>query len=447
MRILTILACWLLGSALTMADLPFRNHRANHLCTLPVSNDNIVFIGNSITQGNEWWEAFGNPRILNRGISGALSTEVLQNLDAYTGGKPRKVFLMIGTNDLVTAGLNSSEQVVDHTARIVERLQKLSAGTEIFVQSILPTHSGTRNNVLIQQTNEELKKLCKEKGVTYLDVWSQLIEPGTINLNRAYSNDGLHMLGSGYRVWCKYLEPYVGSTSVYPADAADQTIAAGGYYSQRVSDFAMLPVKKNDILMIGDLIMNTGEWHELFRSNRVKGRGIGVGYAGASIAVTTQTLPGILTGRADNEAPAKVFLQVGAADARGNTHMDELKTAYTALVTRIKELAPTTQIYIEAVLPHNTAALNTNRISVLNSKLKEIAATIEGVEYIDLYTPFLKNGVCDPAYFNGVYLYGKGYARMAALLKPYMGKAVSPVSETKAARRLMLHERNSRQDN
>lgn len=443
MRIFSLLVCWFLSAALAMADLPFRNHRANHHYTLPVSTDNIVFIGNSITQGNEWWEAFGNPKILNRGISGALSSEVLQNLEAYVGGKPRKVFLMIGTNDLGTSGLNTTEQVVEKTALILERIKRLSPQTEVYVQSILPTHSGMRNNTLIQATNTALQALCAERNVTYLDVWSQLIEPGTINLRTSYSNDGLHMLGSGYRVWCNYLAPYVGSTPVYPAGATDQTVAAGGYYSQRASDFAMLPVRQGDILMIGDLIMNTGEWHELFRSDKVKGRGIGVGYAGASIAITTQTIPGILKGRADNEAPAKVFLQVGAADATGNTDVATLKTAYEELVGKIRTNAPGTRIYIEAILPHSTAATNTGRIEPLNAKLKEIADAADDVEYIDLYTPFLKNGVCDASYFTGVYLYGKGFAKMAEILQPHMGDGITPITEAEAAFRLMINSKRS----
>ena len=54
------------------ADLPFRKHRASVFEVLPVHSDHLVFVGNSLTQGNEWWEAFNNPPILNRGISGAL---------------------------------------------------------------------------------------------------------------------------------------------------------------------------------------------------------------------------------------------------------------------------------------------------------------------------------------------------------------------------------------
>lgn len=37
---------------------------------LPISSDDILFIGNSITDGGEWSELFQNSHVKNRGISG-----------------------------------------------------------------------------------------------------------------------------------------------------------------------------------------------------------------------------------------------------------------------------------------------------------------------------------------------------------------------------------------
>ena len=63
------------------ADLPFRNQRRDMFRMLPVNNQSIVFLGNSITQGNEWSETFANdPRVINRGISGNTTAEVINNI-------------------------------------------------------------------------------------------------------------------------------------------------------------------------------------------------------------------------------------------------------------------------------------------------------------------------------------------------------------------------------
>lgn len=56
-----------------VADGPFRHHRYDAFKALRVNSDNIVFVGNSITNMHEWCEAFGNPKVLNRGNSDAFS--------------------------------------------------------------------------------------------------------------------------------------------------------------------------------------------------------------------------------------------------------------------------------------------------------------------------------------------------------------------------------------
>ena len=115
--------------AAAFADEPFRNHRYDSFKVLETNNESIVFIGNSITDMHCWPEAFvtseGNYLpIVNRGNSGTYSTEQSNNLESYINGKPKKVFMMIGTNDIATSGgLNfSGEQVLAYVKSIVERI-------------------------------------------------------------------------------------------------------------------------------------------------------------------------------------------------------------------------------------------------------------------------------------------------------------------------------------
>lgn len=58
------------------------------------------FLGNSITDGGEWAELFNNRHVKNRGISADRSGWLLDRLDPIINGHPKKLFLMIGTNDL-----------------------------------------------------------------------------------------------------------------------------------------------------------------------------------------------------------------------------------------------------------------------------------------------------------------------------------------------------------
>lgn len=99
-----------------------------------MQSGDIVFLGDSITEYGSWHELFPQAAVRNRGISGDNTTSMLGRIDQITCGKPAKVFLMIGTNDL--SGGVSPKDIVTNTVKIVETLQKDSPHTKIFVQRI-----------------------------------------------------------------------------------------------------------------------------------------------------------------------------------------------------------------------------------------------------------------------------------------------------------------------
>lgn len=426
-KLLLICTFFLLGISLVYADLPFRNHRYDGFKVLKVKPENIVFIGNSITNMHEWWEAFDNHNIINRGVSGAVSDEILANLESMIAGNPKKVFLMVGTNDLGTNGLNTTAHVAGNIRRILERIQKESPQTEIYVQSILP--SRIRNIKLQKATNDSIQKICIEKNITYIDLWDALFD---VTQNNNHTLDGLHLTASGYRIWCKAIAPYVGSDCVYPDQAVDQTAGMSGSLGMRASYFGMLPVKEGDVLMIGDEMLHGGEWHELLNCKKVKNRGTGWGYPGATITNVLAEIPVILKGRSDNGEPSKVFLYVGAADANGSTDLATLKNNYQTLVSKIREQATNTKIYIQALLPTSNAATNSNRVVPFNTKLKEIANSMNNVEYVDIYTPMVENGVANNTYFKGNYVYGKGYAKLSQIIAPLIGNEATAINNEQA---------------
>ena len=217
-KILLTLSFLCLGALSAFADLPFRNHRYDAFKVLKITPEHTVFVGNSITNMHEWWEAFGNPKIINRGVSGAVSNEMLANLESVVAGRPKQIFFMIGTNDLGTAGLNTAAQVARNVRTTLKRCQLETPETQLFVQSILPSRQ--RNLALQKETNDSLKKICTEMKVTYIDLWNDLLSVSESN-NNSHTLDGLHLTASGYRIWCNKIARYVGSECVYPASAPD----------------------------------------------------------------------------------------------------------------------------------------------------------------------------------------------------------------------------------
>ncbi len=181
---------------------------------LPITSKDIVFLGNSITDGCEWAELFGNPRIKNRGISADKTWNVLERLDPIVEGQPKKLFLMIGVNDLPTG--EKPEMIVLRIRQIVERFMQESPRTRLYIQSVLPVNDNFPNfakrhaskGAEILKVNEGLQTMCKELGLTYIDLHSAMKDKEG-KLDKRYTNDGLHLLGEGYLVWKAQIEPYV----------------------------------------------------------------------------------------------------------------------------------------------------------------------------------------------------------------------------------------------
>ena len=184
-------------------------HRKEHFELLPDTENEIIFLGNSITDNCEWAELFGNPNIKNRGIGGDDTDGVLERLDEVTSSKPSKIFIMIGTNDLAYG--KSAEHVIGNTGLILDRIAGSSPSTKVYVQSVLPVDDAvhyTRPNSEIIKINGELKKMTAERGLVYIDLHSAFVDENGI-LNKRYSLDGLHLNGEGYELWKKLILDYV----------------------------------------------------------------------------------------------------------------------------------------------------------------------------------------------------------------------------------------------
>ena len=433
-------ALMLFGSTSVFADQPFRNHRYDAFSVLPANDDDILFIGNSITNMHEWCEAFGNDDVCNRGTSGGFTTEILEHLGSLVQGTPRKVFLMIGTNDIGDARPDAN--TIANIEAILERIHLMSPTSEIYCQGILPCASTDKRPASsIMAVNSAVKTWCEASGyATYLDVWSQLRKGSTNYLNSSYTLDGLHLKASGYKVWCNYIAPQVGSGCTYPTEQTDEVGSLGGSYGMRLSAFAQSKVNADDILFIGDEVVHGGEWHELLQSGKVKNRGTGWGFPGPTVSQITSEVKSILTGHPDNAAPATVVLCAGSADCNAGTIVSSSIADYKNLVKTVRNYAPTSHLVLVSVLPNGTESKNTSYVQPFNAQLKALAANTENCEYVDVYSQIAAD---QSTYMNGNYLYGLGYVRMAELLAPSLGLNALSMEEVQAlpergAQRTML---------
>ena len=192
----------------------FYYQRATLFEELPVTSSDIIFLGNSITNGGEWAELFDNPHVKNRGISGDVCMGVYDRLDAILKGSPAKIFLLIGINDVDRGA--SADTIVERIGMIVDKIRKDSPSTKIYLQSVLPVsdhykmfNGHTSRWQVVPEINKGLVRLAADRGVKYIDLYSHFIDNTTGKMNIEYTNDGLHLLGKGYKKWVGIVKPYV----------------------------------------------------------------------------------------------------------------------------------------------------------------------------------------------------------------------------------------------
>ena len=423
----------MLGLAASMqAASPCRQHRANHFAAIAPKEGRIVFIGNSITNMHEWRDAFGNPAITNRGISGAISDEVAENLESYIANKPAKVFLMIGTNDLGTSGINYPDYPFRNIKKIVDRIKRESPTTQIYLESVLPSVVGLRTKANITQLNAMVKAFCDENGITFFDLYS-LMANADGSMSASLSNDGLHLYAAGYAKWCNTIQNEVGNNCIYPTPIQTLNNGVAGSHGMRLSSFAQLPITQNDIIMFGNDMQHGCEWHEMLGNPNVKNRGTGWGNASADAVMMSKFVTGTFKGLEANAAPKKIFVYVGDAEMNNaNRDFNQAVADYEQLIKDIKAAAPTSDIYIESLIPHSNATTNANRYKPFNAQLQAIADR-QGATFIDLFTPLMTGETRTAAYFFGNYehLSGVGYAKVAEILAPYIGDC-SPLTVDEA---------------
>ena len=187
--------------------------RASHFRLLPNVKGEIIFLGDSITEGCNWSEILQNPKIINRGISGDVSQGILDRLDEVTESYPAKIFLMIGINDLAR-GI-PAENILTNVKRFIGRVRHKSPATEIYLESLLPVNPDFRNfpdhtdkGPEIIRFNQVLKRMAKDYKCRYVELYEAFV--GRDNkLDPEYSHDGLHLNGAGYTVWKQIISPYL----------------------------------------------------------------------------------------------------------------------------------------------------------------------------------------------------------------------------------------------
>ncbi|MEY8686380.1 serine hydrolase [Bacteroides sp. AN502(2024)] len=180
-----------------------------------ITAKDIVMLGNSLTEGGGDWSALlGKKNIRNRGIIGDEVMGIYDRLHQILPRHPSKLFLLIGVND-ISHDL-TTDSIVNMIRMTVERIQKESPKTKLYLQSLLPINESlgrykklTGKTAMIPEINARLEALAKERKITYINLFPLFTEKGTNVLRTDLTSDGLHLTDEGYKIWAKKLKNFM----------------------------------------------------------------------------------------------------------------------------------------------------------------------------------------------------------------------------------------------
>lgn len=183
---------------------PHYDRSVSQFEALPVQPGDIVFLGDSITEGGRWGEWFAGRPVRNRGIGGDTSAGVLARLDQVISGRPAKVFLLIGTNDLA---FNVPEaDIVANVSQIIDRIHTGSPSTRVYLQSVMPRAVEYREQ--IESLNASIQRHIGERA-EWVNLYPRLLDDADGSISNDFSNDELHLNGAGYANWREAIAPLV----------------------------------------------------------------------------------------------------------------------------------------------------------------------------------------------------------------------------------------------
>ena len=182
-----------------------------------VHDENIVFYGDSITEGYNVKEFFEEYNVVNSGISGNKNIDLVNRIEKLYEYNPSMVIIQIGTNDLRSN--IKDEEIIKNIETIIKGIKKNRKQSIIMIESIYPINRDMDseywknleveyNNEHIIKVNKKIKKLCDKYQIRYIDIYNYILnDKGSLKEN--YSIEGLHLNDLGYYKVTKIIKKYL----------------------------------------------------------------------------------------------------------------------------------------------------------------------------------------------------------------------------------------------
>lgn len=192
------IASLLLNLTLLILIFQFRNKIIPRI--FPPEKTTILIVGDSRIAQENWSALLGRNDVKNEAFGGAITQQVLWNLErGQLNSKPKIIILEGGINDLL-AGI-PPQLVYENYLKMIGILQ--AKKIEIIINSTIYTTNNQVINSNISKLNAKLKDYCSTHKIAWLDMNKQLSIDG--KLLKKYSLDGIHLNKDAYQIWSEKL--------------------------------------------------------------------------------------------------------------------------------------------------------------------------------------------------------------------------------------------------
>ena len=125
--------------------------------------DNFLFLGDSITDFYPLDEYYDNLPVVNSGISGNRTTDILNDMiKRVYQYNPTKIFILIGTNDLDSNDSDIVDRTYKNIKKIITKIKNNRNRAKIYLESVYPVNKDVDSNAVNNRDNKKIKKLNKK---------------------------------------------------------------------------------------------------------------------------------------------------------------------------------------------------------------------------------------------------------------------------------------------
>lgn len=186
-----------------------------------------LFIGDSVTEGFAIYEPLksiakiygirnatpktflDNSTVIDHGHN---ATEIPAIWDAISAEKPGKIYIMIGTNSIVSDP--SDDALMHWYDLLLDKLMQTFPGVPIYVQGLTPVSKACaeeNSNYSLSRLhtlNNKIAQMAATKGLYYIDTHEALANDEGYLPDEITGWGGMHILPSGYFTWVDYLRTH-----------------------------------------------------------------------------------------------------------------------------------------------------------------------------------------------------------------------------------------------